>query len=34
MDNLCPFVNNAETKKTADARINNGLVCDILRTTL
>lgn len=34
MDNLCPFVNNAETKKTADARINKGLVCDILRTTL
>lgn len=34
MDNLCPFVNNAETKKTADARINNGLVCDVLRTTL
>ena len=37
MDNLCPFVNNAETKKTAGARIariNNGLVCDILRTTL
>ena len=34
MDNLCPFVNNAETKKTAEARINNGLVCDILRTTL
>lgn len=37
MDNLCPFVNNAETKKTANARIariNNGLVCDILRTTL
>lgn len=33
MANLCPF----DTKKTADARIariNNGLVCDILRTTL
>lgn len=33
MDNLCPFVNNAETK-VRKARINNGLVCDILRTTL
>lgn len=34
MDNLCPFVNNAETDKVRKARINNGLVCDILRTTL
>lgn len=31
MDNLCPFGN---IEKTAEARINNGLVCDILRTTL
>lgn len=29
--NLCPFGN---IEKTAEARINNGLVCDILRTTL
>lgn len=34
MDNLCPFVNNAETDKVRKARINDGLVCDILRTTL
>lgn len=39
MDNLCPFGNNAdeqtaEVRKARKARINNGLVCDILRTTL
>lgn len=34
MDNLCPFGDNAETNKVRKARINNGLVCDILRTTL
>lgn len=32
--NLCPFGDNAETDKVRKARIDNGLVCDILRTTL
>lgn len=31
MSEFCPFGSNAEK---AEARINNGLVCDILRTTL
>lgn len=31
MNEFCPFGSNAEK---AEARINNGLVCDILRTTL
>lgn len=31
MSGFCPFGSNAEK---AEARINNGLVCDILRTTL
>lgn len=34
MRDLCPFSNNAETDKFRKARINNDLVCDILRTTL
>ena len=34
MEDLCPFVNNAETDEVRKARIDNGLVCDILRTTL
>ena len=45
MNGLCPFSNNATTEQTeqsdkdkskdpVEARIENGLVCDILRTTL
>lgn len=34
MSDLCPFGNNAETDEVRKARIDNGLVCDILRTTL
>lgn len=36
MGDLCPFGNNADeqTAEVRKARINNGLVCDILRTTL
>lgn len=33
MGDLCPFGNNAD-EQTAEVRIDNGLVCDILRTTL
>lgn len=36
MGDLCPFGNNADeqTAEVRKARIDNGLVCDILRTTL
>lgn len=36
MSDLCPFGNNADeqTAEVRKARIDNGLVCDILRTTL
>lgn len=36
MGDLCPFGNNADeqTAEVRNARIDNGLVCDILRTTL
>lgn len=36
MGDLCPFGNNADeqTAEVREARIDNGLVCDILRTTL
>lgn len=36
MNDLCPFGNNADeqTAEVRKARIDNGLVCDILRTTL
>lgn len=36
MSDLCPFGNNADeqTAEIRKARIDNGLVCDILRTTL
>lgn len=34
MGDFCPFGDNAETDKVRKDRIDNGLVCDILRTTL
>lgn len=34
MSKFCPFGNNAETDEVRKDRIDNGLVCDILRTTL